>query len=103
MEAHLFNPEGGLVAVLPHPAPLEGIVRAAYGLGPRDVITSTLGGDHWTLTIFALEEKPAGDMLRRLDHRLRVGQVPTEQVTASLLELVTHELWDKGWSIKTSD
>lgn len=102
MEAHLFNPDGGLVAVLPHPASHEAILRAAYGLGQKDVIAAVANEDlGWQLTIIALEEKPAGDMLRSLPFHLNDRR--SEGTEARLMEFAVLDLWDRGWSVKAAD
>lgn len=101
MEAHLFNPDGGLVAVLPHPATAEDIFRAAYQLAPRDIVAALADGDDWGLSILAMEERPAGSLVRDLPYRLKDDG--RQDATARLLELAVLDLWDRGWSVKLAD
>ena len=103
MEAHLFNPDGGLVAVLPAQPSPEDIFRAAYNLGEKDVVVSTLGDREWVLTILAFDEKPQGDLLRTTPFTLREGTVKPPHITPRLLEMALLDLWDRGWSIKECD
>lgn len=99
MKAHLFDPDGGLVAVLPHPASHEDILRAAYGLGQKDMIAALAHEDlGWQLTILALEERPAGNLLRDLPFSVRDDGSPN--ATARLMEMAVLDLWDRGWSIR---
>jgi hypothetical protein len=99
-ESHLFNPSGDLVGILPHDADSEAIVRLAYGLDERDVLSSTSDAlDVWHLTITLLAEMPAGNRLRHLPFSIRDGAVPLSEVTVRLAEMAVLDLWDKGWRI----
>jgi hypothetical protein len=88
------------VGILPHDADSETIVRLAYGLAERDVLSSTSDAlDVCHLTITLLAEMPAGNRLRHLPFSIREGVVPPNAVTDRLAEMAVLDLWDKGWRI----
>lgn len=98
-EAHLYNPEGGLVAILAPEATHEDILRAAYSLDPGDILAAAADGPDWSLVIFLTEDKPAGDITRPLDVSLKEGTVPLDQISPRLKELAVLDLWDRGWRL----
>lgn len=98
-EQYLHDERGNLVAVLPAPASNETIFRAAYGMGEKDIVVALAEGDHWELTILAMEERPEGSLLRDLPYRLRDDG--GKDATARLLEMAVLDLWDRGWTIKS--
>jgi hypothetical protein len=102
-ESHLFNPAGDLFAMLPSPATHDAILRAAYGLDPRDVLTCCAGHDDWTLTIIPLAERPAGNILRPLPFTVKEDVIPMARVGDYLKELAVLDLWDKGWRIVAAE
>ncbi|WP_374316704.1 hypothetical protein [Aquabacterium sp.] len=99
-EQHLFNPDGGLVAVLPASASHETILRAAYALAPRDLIAAAEGDDSIDLVVFAMEEKPQGDLIRPLGVSLPLTQ--RKEAERRLMELAVLDLWDRGWSMQST-
>jgi len=95
----LFNSTGDLVGILPSGADAQAIVRLAYGLADRDVLSST-SDDFWHLTITAMAEMPAGNRLRLLPFTVRDGIVPLNEVTDRLAEMAVLDLWDRGWQVE---
>lgn len=98
-ESHLYNPEGGLVAVLPPEATPEDILRSAYNLGPGDMLAAAADGPDWSLVIFLTEDRPTGDITRSLDVSLKEGSVALDQIETCLMELAVLDLWDRGWRL----
>lgn len=99
-EQYLHDDRGNLVAVLPPDASHETLVRAAYGLDPRDIVAAVAcEGAGWELTIIAMAEKPTGDVLRPLP--FRVKDDGSKGVEARLFEMAVLDLWDRGWTIKS--
>lgn len=97
-ELHLFDPQGGLCAVLAAPATPQAILRAAYALGPEDVLGALADDDGWALTIVLAEPIP-GSLVRPLGFRVDNGAVP-DGIERTLFELATADLWDKGWTLR---
>lgn len=97
-ELHLFDPQGGLCAVLAAPATPQTVLRAAYALGPADVLGALAGDDGWELAIVLAEPIP-GSLVRPLGFRADNGAA-LEKIEQALFELATADLWDKGWTLK---
>jgi hypothetical protein len=97
-ELHLFDPQGGLCAVLAAPAMPQAILRAAYSLGPTDVLGALADDDGWELTIVLAEPIP-GSLVRPLGFRAN-GTAP-DGIERTLLETALADLWDRGWVIRT--